>query len=488
MDHRRCSYVPMAARYLSTHIRFLASSQGTLLNHEFLNHEVTAEKIWASHFGSFFIPLFAHLWPTSTILKKPRFSQLLSIFDLLFEVFVEEFSTFQELKTRCLSHPPSVPITTPLQSKKGKKRRVSSVSLLPQNSSVSNLLPQPNPTITDVTHPEHINHSHLQNLLNLFFTFFPVLKLYKAQLRTSDIFTTINNLQRLLYVLISCPSPSYISALILQLSQFYSWEINYPQVLQHVCQRASFLNEDLGEISLSKLREASPTVSQNPDLLSSQYLSTGMYASFNVSSPLPKKACRPTFVRQILQKKVKNFLLNVYLPQISAPEPYLYYSSLPSRTFKLNPTTTKPDLTSPFPIILKTNTVVEELLKKYTEHCYKLLAPKLPKKNGGKGGKAKKGSKKRTRNISQFEVEEDSEEEELWNGELDDDGEENENVDHVFQDILKHRSKKVGGQKIYEYLVEFDPPDSKGRNTDWIPEDELYDCEELIAKYWNEDL
>jgi len=141
----------------------------------------------------------------------------------LFEVFVEEFSTFQNLKTLCNSHPPPVSISTPPpQSKKGKKRRVSSVSLLPQNSSIPDPLPQPNFTITDVTHPEHINHFYLQNLLNLFFTFLPILKLYKAQLRTSDIFTTINNLQRLLYVLISCPSPSYISALILQISQFYS--------------------------------------------------------------------------------------------------------------------------------------------------------------------------------------------------------------------------------------------------------------------------
>jgi len=230
-------------------------------------------------------------------------------------------------------------------------------------------------------------------------------------------------------------------------------------------------------------------VSQNSYFLSSQYLSTGMYSSFNSSFPLPKTSYRPTLVRQILQKKVKNFLLNVYLPQISAPQPYLYYSPLPSRTFKLNPSTTKPDLTSPFPIILKTNTVVEELLEKYTRHCFKLLSPKLPKKGGGgKEKKATKSSKKRARKVSEFEVEEDSEEEELWNGTLDDDDGEDNEVDHVFQDILKHRSKKVGGQKIYEYLVEFDPPDSKGQNTDWIPEDELYDCEELIAKYWNEDL
>jgi hypothetical protein len=150
------------------------------------------------------------------------------MFDLLFEVFSENFPYFLSFKTSILTNQSVLKAAKasakssdlpPLQPS-AKKRRLSS-SVLP----VSLLIPPQQSTgdanITDISHPHHVNFNHFQNLLDLIFIFLPVLKLYKAQLRHSSLSVTLFNFQRLLYIFMSCPSPSYISALLLQLHQFY---------------------------------------------------------------------------------------------------------------------------------------------------------------------------------------------------------------------------------------------------------------------------
>lgn len=368
----------------------------------FLTKQIAAEKVWSSFFPTIFASLFAFLWPESTILKKPRLSQLLSIFDLLFDVFVLNMPFFAQFQTRISTHLTSsesaIQLATSeqtapkLPSVPSKKRRLSS-AVLPVASSTTPIIPVIDQSITDVTHPSHVNHSHLRNLLDLLYVFIPVIKLYKAQLRDSRLETYIANTERILFLLVSCPSPSYISALLLQLQQLSVWKEELPQTYLHLLQNSNLLNEDLGEISLSKIRQYSPTIIQTPELLAKNYLSSGMYSSLNLLDKKVRQPGRATLVQTQLKNKISSFLLQYYFPKISLSSPYTYYSPLPSNVFKLNPRTSPPSQSSPFPIILKTHEEATDLLSKYAENCHKLL---LPKKRGT--AKAKKGSNKRKKN------------------------------------------------------------------------------------------
>ena len=470
--------------------------------------KVAAEKVWLAHFGSFFAPLYFHLWPDSTILKTPRLSQLLSLFDLLFEVFSENLSYFHSLKSSILQHkdklstdstPPSPPslsssqttTTTTTAEPKSKRRRLSAAPLLPVTLSVPSVPSSSSSAsftpsilsenhITDVTHPNHVNHTHLQNLLNLFYVFIPVLKMYKAQLRDPKLGSLTANLQRLLYIFVSCPSPSYISALFLQLSQFYSWEGDLPDVLQHLLNNASLLNEDLGEISLSKIREHSPTIRQSPDLLSKHYMLSGMYSSFDVNGSLKVKyPSKVGMLRIQLKLRISSYFTTVFLPKISSSVPYLYFQSLPPSVYKLKPKVTPPSVSAPPSIILKTKQESQKLLLTYAANTYKLLQPK--EKRQKKQKKATTTTKDAENSRMSEEDEDEEEGDAVWTSHIE---EEEESPDYQFVSILSHKKSK---EKEILFLVELDSLDNKGRATKWIPESELFDCEELLLKYWNEE-
>jgi hypothetical protein len=54
-----------------------------------------------------------------------------------------------------------------------------------------------------------------------------------------------------------------------------------------------------------------------------------------------------------------------------------------------------------------------------------------------------------------------------------------------------HKLKSTGQgeiteSKLYEYLIEFNSLKPNGKNTKWILESELFDCEDLILQYWAE--
>jgi len=446
--------------------------------------------VWSSFFPTFFAPLFTYLWPTSTVLKRPKHTQLLSMFDLLFEVFSENLSYFLSFKTSTLQHLSCLKASQhssttsqppPLQPS-AKKRRLSS-SVLPVSLPHPPQQFTPDDNVTDISHPHHVNFNHFQNLLDLMFVFLPVLKLYKLQLRTSSLPVTLLNLQRLLYIFMSCPSPSYISALLLQLHQFYSWDKEFPAFLQFFATNASLLNEDLGEISLSKIRQHAPFILQNPTLLSKHYMMSGVYSAMNIKLPKEEGRKRPNPWRIKLKQGIVDFLMKEYIPKVSLPTPYLYFFPLPSNVFKLNLKSSQPTNSAPVQIILKTKKQTQQLLEKYVNNCYRLLNPNK---------KAPQKRKKQQKQHSPEEESDDSEEDgdELWNGELENMEEEGE-VDHELIEILAHRNKQITIDgtihKELQYLVEFHPPDNDGKSQKWMPESELLDCEKLLEKYWQED-
>jgi hypothetical protein len=179
---------------------------------------------------SFFAPLFSFLYPTSIIFKKPQLSQLFSIFEILFNVYISECSTFKKREHRINSHlskqllslePSSVPfatlsidlftsntnLSTNLPTKQSqtlphKKPHLKlSSALLPLSATIpaqalpSASIPLLSIPITDITQLLHINHSHLVNLINLLQIFILVLMLFKAELKYSNLPVTIANMQ-----------------------------------------------------------------------------------------------------------------------------------------------------------------------------------------------------------------------------------------------------------------------------------------------------
>jgi len=355
--------------------------------------------VWSSFFSTIFAPLFEFIWPQSTILKKPCLSQLLSILDLLFYVFILNMLFFAQFRSRIAAHPVSSNVVPSKQTAPtppllpAKKKRDYLLAVLPVSSTTTSTFSVIDQSITDVTHPFHINHSHLRNLLDLLYVFIPVIKLYKAQLRNNTLQTYIANTERILFLLISCPFPSYISALLLQLQQLSFWKEGFPQAYLHLLQNSNLLNEDLGEIFLSKICQYFPTIIQTPELLAKNYLSSGMYSSLNILEKKVRQPGRDFLLQTQIKNKIFYFCLHHYFPKISSSDPYNYYPPLPSNVFKLNPRTFLPSQSSPFPIILKTRQEVTDLLFKYTENCHKLL---LPKKKGTT--KTKKDGNKREKN------------------------------------------------------------------------------------------
>jgi hypothetical protein len=91
------------------------------------------------------------------------------------------------------------------------------------------------------------------------------------------------------------------------------------------------LNEDLGEVSLSKLRENSPTVLQTLNLLHNHYVSAGFYKSFQNSLNGIKTSEKKISSRSLdLKNKIANFILHKYFVGISSAVPYPYFSPLPA--------------------------------------------------------------------------------------------------------------------------------------------------------------
>jgi hypothetical protein len=87
------------------------------------------------------------------------------------------------------------------------------------------------------------------------------------------------------------------------------------------------LNEDLGEISLSKLKENSPTVLQTPTLLYNHYISSGFYKSFqNSPNHIKTSQKKISFKRSNIKNKIAAFILHKYFVGISPSVPFHYYS------------------------------------------------------------------------------------------------------------------------------------------------------------------
>jgi hypothetical protein len=413
--------------------------------------------------------------------------------DILFEIFSDRYILFSKLREECISsaaaHKAKEREASDLgeQTKqKKKRRRLSSVSI-PLHVPTSSL-PPPSSEIpasyTDVLHPNHI---HLCNLLNLFHVFLPIILLYKKELRSSSLQCKIQNYHRLLYLFCSCPSPSYISALFLQLQQFHVWKLDFPQVLEFFNNNATLLMEDLGELSLTSINRYTPGVIQSTDLLSKNYLLSGYYSTIP-SSDLKPTPQRTQKISHLLKAKVVNFL-STYMEDLQKPTPYSYYPKLPPHTHKLNPSSISPSISLSPPLILQPPDKCNLLLKKYATKCFSLLGkanPKSAPKNRKAPGASKK-LKKTTREDEEIYEEEEEYEEEDW--ELMDNNEKDDEQDHQFLFILQHKTyAREGGQKGYTYLVEYEPADADGTNQEWMDETELIDCEALLEDYWGENL
>jgi hypothetical protein len=330
------------------------------------------------------------------------------------------------------------------------------------------------PTDLKFPHPDHPNFCHLKNLLDLFYIFLPIIRIYKAELRHPSISKTISNFYKLLYLFASCPSPSYISAIFLQLQQYEVWKSLYPTFWESVQHNSILFNEDMGEISLSTLSENSPTVLQNVDLLSKSYLASGYYRCTLDSTELlfqkvPEKPM--SIVRLALKAKATTFILT-HLLSLHSSQPFPHYSALPAKVYKLNPQQTKPNLTSPFPIILKTPEQTQLILQRYAARTHKLLSPKQPKQQ----------KQKRKRDASTIMVESSSEEEDEWENEKSDE----DDIDHDIIAILSYKKKTVRGESRDFFEVEFSPPEKDGTCIRWVEHSELIDKEALIEAFFQE--
>jgi hypothetical protein len=138
------------------------------------------------------------------------------------------------------------------------------------------------------------------------------------------------------------------------------------------------LNEDLGEVSLSKLRENSPMVLQTPTLLHNHYVSAGFYKAFQNSLSWIKTSEKKIVSRSPdLKNKIAGFILHKYFVGISSAVPYPYFSPLPTRVWKLAPTVLL-SKTAPLPVFLKSLSETQQLLSRYVDKSYNLLKKPKP--------------------------------------------------------------------------------------------------------------
>jgi NACalpha-BTF3-like transcription factor len=156
---------------------------------------------------------------------------------------------------------------------------------------------------------------------------------------------------------------------------------------------------------------------------------------------------------------------------------------LSTKVFKFNPVTTPSIKTTLSPIVLKTLDEIEQVFGLYAKKLIKLLTPKTKTSKLPQKKPTVEKSQKRTKDL---EKEEEEESEEDWMLENDKNADQ-ENVDHKVVDHKENLSATSDSGKELFYLVEFSPLFSENESTKWISETELFDCKELIIKYWNKE-
>lgn len=397
-------------------------------------YKLLVEKLWSTYLSTVFAPLFHFLWPTKTIVRKPKLSQMEFMLNICFECYDELKLDLEILKLAIQFRSPD----------------------------------------------EYVNFNHACNLVDFFEKFLPCLIEIKRNMRKNDFGTRSLNYSMMLILFLSFPSSQYIYGMMVQLWNFDSWRRNKPDLFNIINSNSASLVEDVGEISLSMLARKTAILhfaKCSIDQMTDYYLLSSTQSKFPVRTQIKSShKCKGYLI--VKEKTLK--LFKGMADQLILNSPYLYFEELIPRQFKY----TKP---VPFtnknqkPIIWLEPETFKVKSDLWSSKLMKLLGFRNPKKSvkSGKSAKSAKSSKSvKTGNKKAIETSESD-----FDEEISDDGDDDSDVEEIYA-ILEHKSVyDAAGNKTRMYLVEWLDSESGKNSRDWLDEADLLHCEEILREY-----